>query len=461
MTSENFKKNILCIGAGYVGGPTMTVIANKCPDYKVTVVDISQERIDAWNSDKLPIFEPGLKERVLTARGKNLFFSTDIDRCIDEADIIFVSVNTPTKMFGEGAGKAVDLQFIEQTARRIKENSKSNKIVVEKSTLPVRAAEALATILHSGNNSVEFEILSNPEFMAEGTGIRDMEAPDRILIGSKDTPSGIEARDVLMDIYLHWVPKERLITTNLWSSELSKLVANAFLAQRISSINTIASLCEVTEADVTEVSRAIGMDSRIGSKFLNAGPGFGGSCFRKDILNLVYLCEYYQLNEVAAFWEQVVSINDYQMERYVRRILQTMFNTLVGKKLAIFGFAFKSDTGDTRDAPAIYICKRLLEEKADLKITDPYALDNARKDLQDAAEGVEFIEDPYQAVEGAHGIALITEWSLYKDLDYQKIFDKMEKPAFIFDGRNHLDHQALYEIGFNVYPVGKPALSHL
>jgi UDPglucose 6-dehydrogenase len=461
MTSKNFKKNILCIGAGYVGGPTMTVIANKCLDYKVTVVDISQERIDAWNSDKLPIFEPGLKERVLTARGKNLFFSTDIDRCIDEADIIFVSVNTPTKMFGEGAGKAVDLQFIEQTARRIKENSKSNKIVVEKSTLPVRAAEALATILHSGNNSVAFEILSNPEFMAEGTGIRDMETPDRILIGSKDTPAGIAARDVLLDIYLHWVPKERLITTNLWSSELSKLVANAFLAQRISSINTIASLCEVTEADVTEVSRAIGMDSRIGSKFLNAGPGFGGSCFRKDILNLVYLCEYYQLNDVAAFWEQVVSVNDNQMERYVRRILQAMFNTLVGKKLAVFGFAFKPDTGDTRDAPAIYICKRLLEEKADLKITDPYALDNARKDLHDAEEGVEFIEDPYQAVEGAHGIALITEWSLYKDLDYQKIFDKMEKPAFIFDGRNHLDHQALYDIGFNVYPIGKPALSHL
>jgi UDPglucose 6-dehydrogenase len=461
MKPEKFKKNILCIGAGYVGGPTMTVIANKCPNYKVTVVDISQERINAWNSDKLPIFEPGLKERVLTARGKNLFFSTDIDRAIDAADIIFVSVNTPTKMFGEGAGKAVDLQFIEQTARRIKENSKSNKIVVEKSTLPVRAAEALATILHSGNNSVEFEILSNPEFMAEGTGVRDMETPDRILIGSKDTSSGIAARDILMDIYLHWVPKERLITTNLWSSELSKLVANAFLAQRISSINTIASLCEVTEADVTEVSRAIGMDSRIGSKFLNAGPGFGGSCFRKDILNLVYLCEYYQLNEVAAFWEQVVSVNDYQMERYVRRILQAMFNTLVGKKLTVFGFAFKPDTGDTRDAPAIYICKRLLEEKADLKITDPYALDNARKDLHDIEEGVEFIEDPYKAVEGAHGIVLITEWSLYKDLDYQGIFDRMEKPAFIFDGRNHLDHQALYKIGFNVYPLGKPALSHL
>ncbi len=461
VTSNNFKKNILCIGAGYVGGPTMTIIANKCLDYKVTVVDISEEKINAWNSDKLPIFEPGLQERVLSARGRNLFFSTEIDRCIDEADIIFVSVNTPTKMFGEGAGKAVNLQFIEQTARRIKENSKSNKIIVEKSTLPVRAAETLGTILHSGDNSFQFEILSNPEFMAEGTGISDIEDPDRVLIGSMNTPSGAAACDILMDIYLHWVPRERLITTNLWSSELSKLVANAFLAQRISSINSIASLCEVTEADVTDVARAIGMDSRVGSKFLNAGLGFGGSCFRKDILILVYLCEYYQLNEVAAFWEQVVLINNYQMERYVRCILRAMFNTLVGKKLAVFGFAFKPDTGDTRDAPAIYICKRLLDEKACLKITDPYALDNARKDLQGVEEGLDFVEDPYLAVEGAHGIALITEWSLYKELDYQKIFDKMEKPAFIFDGRNHLDHQALYGIGFNVYPIGKPALTHL
>jgi len=439
----------------------MTIIANNCPDYQVTVVDISEERINAWNSDQLPIFEPGLLERIQKTRGKNLFFSTDIDRCIEEADIIFVAVNTPTKTFGEGEGKAVDLQYIEQTARRIKKNAKSNKIVVEKSTIPVRAAETLANILHSGSNSVQFEILSNPEFMAEGTGVEDMEAPDRVLIGSKDTPSGIIARDTLMEIYLHWVPRERLVTTNLWSSELSKLVSNAFLAQRISSINTIAALCEVTEADVTEVSRAIGMDSRIGAKFLNAGPGFGGSCFRKDILNLVYLCEYYQLPEVAAFWEQVVALNDYQMERYVKRILQAMFNTLVGKKLAVFGFAFKPDTGDTRDAPAIYICKQLLEERADLNITDPHALDNARKELQGIEGEVSFVEDPYKAAEGAHGIALITEWNLYQELDYQKIYDSMEKPAFIFDGRNCLDHQALYEIGFNVYPLGKPPLNHL
>lgn len=461
MTQSNFKKNILCIGAGYVGGPTMTVIANKCPEYKVTIVDISKERIAAWNSDRLPIFEPGLEERVLKVRGKNLFFSTDIDTCINQADIIFVSVNTPTKNFGEGAGKAVDLQFIEQTARRIKENSSSNKIVVEKSTLPVRAAETLDTILHSGNNKIQFEILSNPEFMAEGTGIRDMEFPDRVLIGSKDTPTGLAARQELIDLYSHWVPKKNLITTNLWSSELSKLVSNAFLAQRISSINSIAAICEATEADVTEVSNAVGRDSRIGAKFLNAGPGFGGSCFRKDILNLVYLSEYYQLNEVASFWEQVVSLNDYQMERYVKRILQAMFNTLVDKKLAVLGFAFKPDTGDTRDAPAIYICKRLLEEKACLRITDPHALENARKDLQGIDSNVEYIIDPYKAAEGVHGIALITDWAEYSQLDYQKIFDKMEKPAFIFDGRNHLNHRELFDIGFNVYAVGKAPLTHI
>ena len=461
MTQSNFKKNILCIGAGYVGGPTMTVIANKCPEYKVTIVDISKERIAAWNSDRLPIFEPGLEERVLKVRGKNLFFSTDIDTCINQADIIFVSVNTPTKNFGEGAGKAVDLQFIEQTARRIKENSSSNKIVVEKSTLPVRAAETLDTILHSGNNKIQFEILSNPEFMAEGTGIRDMEFPDRVLIGSKDTPTGLAARQELIDLYSHWVPEKNLITTNLWSSELSKLVSNAFLAQRISSINSIAAICEATEADVTEVSNAVGRDSRIGAKFLNAGPGFGGSCFRKDILNLVYLSEYYQLNEVASFWEQVVSLNDYQMERYVKRILQAMFNTLVDKKLAVLGFAFKPDTGDTRDAPAIYICKRLLEEKACLRITDPHALENARNDLQGIDNNVEYIIDPYKAAEGVHGIALITDWTEYSQLDYQKIFDKMEKPAFIFDGRNHLNHRELFDIGFNVYAVGKAPLTHI
>ena len=461
MNKDQFIKKIVCIGAGYVGGPTMAVIANKCPDYKVTVVDISRKRIEAWNSSQLPIYEPGLRDRVEKARGKNLFFSTDIDAEIAAADIIFVSVNTPIKTFGEGAGKAVDLQFIEQTAQRIKKNSSSPKIVIEKSTLPVRSADTLDTILHSGKNSVRFEILSNPEFMAEGTAIRDMEEPDRVLIGSHETPSGHAARDELVKIYSRWVPEQKIITTNLWSSELSKLVANAFLAQRISSINSISALCEATEADVTEVARAVGCDSRIGEKFLNAGIGFGGSCFRKDILNLVYLCEYYKLDDIAQFWQAVILINDNQMDRFVSRILKTMFRTLVDKKIAVFGFAFKPDTGDTRNAPAIYICKRLLEEKAHLSITDPHALPNAKKDLDGIDEGVKYIEDPYEAAKGAHALVLLTEWSEYCDLDFQKIYDNMKKPAFIFDGRNHLNHRKLFEIGFNVYPVGKPSLTHI
>jgi UDPglucose 6-dehydrogenase len=459
MSEGKFYKKIVCIGAGYVGGPTMTIIANKCPDYKVTIVDISKPRIDAWNSDDLPIFEPGLKERVEKSRGKNLFFSTDVDKEIAEADIIFVSVNTPTKTFGEGAGKAADLQFVELTARRIKENSTSDKIVIEKSTLPVRSAEALEAILHSGNNSVRFEILSNPEFMAEGTAISDMEFPDRVLIGSKETETGRAARDELVKIYSHWVPKEKIITTNLWSSELSKLVSNAFLAQRISSINSISAVCEATEADVGEVAFAVGRDTRIGEKFLNAGIGFGGSCFRKDILNLVYLCEYYRLNEVAEFWKQVISINDYQVRRFVKRMLRAMFNTLVQKKIVVFGFAFKPDTGDTRDAPAINLTRQLFEEKARIRITDPHALENAKKDLE-GLKGIEFIEDPYSAAEGAHCLALMTEWEEYRSLDYQKIYDSMEKPAVLFDGRNHLDHKKLFDIGFDVYPLGKPPLLH-
>ncbi len=456
MGDDKFVKKIACIGAGYVGGPTMTVIANFCPDYQVTVLDISQERIDRWNSDDLPIFEPGLKERVLKARGQNLFFSADIDRAIEEADIIFVAVNTPTKTFGEGAGKAVDLQFIEQTARRIKENAKSDKIVVEKSTIPVRAAETLSKILHSGKDSIHFEILSNPEFMAEGTGIHDMENPDRVLIGSMDTPSGQAARDELIKIYERWVPRENLITTNLWSSELSKLVSNAFLAQRISSINSISGLCEVTEADVDEVARAVGKDSRIGPKFLRAGLGFGGSCFRKDILNLVYLCEHFGLQPVADFWQQVITMNDYQMERFVQRMLKAMFNSVVDKKIALFGFAFKPDTGDTRDSPAIHIAKRLLKEQARLSITDPHALKNAQKDLEGVEGEIGYETDPYKAAKGAHAIALMTEWDQYRSLDFKRIFNSMEKPAFLFDGRNHLDHPALFDLGFNVYSIGKP-----
>jgi len=438
----------------------MAIIANKCPDYKVSVLDINKKRIDAWNSDKLPIFELGLKERVMKSRGKNLFYSTDLDKEIDAADIIFVAVNTPTKTFGEGAGRAADLQFIEKTARQIREVARSHKIVVEKSTIPVRAAETLETILHSGSNSVHFDVLSNPEFLAEGTAVRDMEDPDRVLIGSRNTPGGLAAREELVRIYRHWVPPERILTANLWSSELSKLVSNAFLAQRVSSINSIAALCESTEAEVSEVAHAVGMDSRIGAKFLNAGVGFGGSCFRKDILNLVYLCEHYKLDPVARYWEQVVAINDYQMERFVKRVLRSMFDTLVDKKIAVFGFAFKPDTSDTRDAPAIYICRRLLEERAKLAITDPHAIENARKDLEGIEGNFHFEEDPYRAVQGAHAVALLTEWERFAQLDYQKIYDSMEKPAFIFDGRNLLNHQKLHEMGFNVYPLGKPALHH-
>ncbi len=459
MAETNFKKKILCIGAGYVGGPTMTVIANHCPDYKVHVVDISEDRIGRWNSDTLPIFEPGLEERVFKARGKNLFFSTDIDAGIEEADIIFVAVNTPTKTFGEGMGRAADLQFMEQTARKIREASKSDKIVIEKSTIPVRAAETLGKILHSGEDGPRFEILSNPEFMAEGTGIQDMESPDRILIGSMETPEGQAARDELIKIYAHWVPRERIITTNLWSSELSKLVANAFLAQRITSINSISAVCEMTEADVSQVADAVGRDSRVGPKFLKAGVGFGGSCFKKDILNLVYLCEHYGLDEIGQFWNYVVKLNDFQMDRFVKRILKAMFNTLVDKKIAIFGFAFKPDTGDTRDAPAIYICKRLLEEKAHLAITDPHAIENAKLDME-GCKNIEFMEDPYKAAEGAHAIALLTEWKEFRDLDFQRLYDSMKKPAYLFDGRNHLDHDKLYDIGFNVYSVGKPDRDH-
>jgi UDPglucose 6-dehydrogenase len=453
-------KNILCIGAGYVGGPTMAMIACKCPDCRVTVVDIDPGRIAAWNSDHLPIYEPGLDALVRTARGRNLFFSTDVEKGISENDIIFVSVNTPTKSFGLGAGLAADLQYWEKTARQILEFSTSSKIVIEKSTLPVKTALAMERILNSRENAIRFDVLSNPEFLAEGSAVRDLENPDRVLIGSRETAEGFKAREVLFDIYAQWVPKEKILTSNIWSSELSKLVANAFLAQRISSINTISALCEKTEANVAEVSRAVGMDSRIGAKFLNSSIGFGGSCFKKDILNLVYLCRSYGLHEVADYWEMVVKINNYQQERFIQEMLGAMFNTLAGKKIALFGFAFKADTGDTRESPAIYIARRLIEERAIVVVTDPQALKNARKDLTEHGDAVHYVEDPCKAVKGCHAIAVMTEWGIYKSLDYKMIFDSMEKPAFIFDGRNILDHRSCFEIGFNVYPIGKPHLTH-
>ncbi len=452
--------NILCIGAGYVGGPTMAVIAKNCPHHRVTVVDINEAKIAAWQSDRLPIYEPGLDEVVRCSRGRNLFFSTEIERNIAEADIIFVSVNTPTKGFGQGAGKAADLQYWEKTARQILQNSTTSKIVVEKSTLPVRTAEAMERILNSNGQGLHFDVISNPEFLAEGSAMADMENPDRVLVGGRNTPSAQKAVQSVVDVYAHWVPRERILTTNLWSSELSKLVANAFLAQRVSSINAISALCEKTEADVTEVARAIGMDSRIGSRFLKASIGFGGSCFRKDILNLVYLCEHYGLFEVAEYWEQVVKMNEYQEARFVSNIISAMFNTVAGKRIALFGTAFKADTGDTRKSPALAVCRGLLEEHADLVLSDPYALDNARIDLGKAAEEVRFELDPYAAAKGAHAVAILTEWAAYRDLDYEAIFDSMEKPAFVFDGRNILDHQKLYQMGFNVYPIGKPPLVH-
>lgn len=455
----SFAKEILCVGAGYVGGPTMAMIADKCPQYRVELVDINQARIDAWNSDRLPIYEPGLDEIVRRCRGRNLFFSTQVEPAIAKADLIFVSVNTPTKTFGQGAGQASDLQYVERTARKILECSTSDKIVIEKSTLPVRTAEAIKRILHSGESDVHFDVLSNPEFLAEGTAIQDLLQPDRVLIGCDETEKGKAALEELASVYANWVAPERIVRTNIWSSELAKLVANAFLAQRVSSINTISAICEATGAQVDEVANAIGLDSRIGSKFLKASIGFGGSCFKKDILNLVYIARSLGLNDVADYWEQVVHVNEWQQDRFVKQMIAEMFNTIAGKRIAVFGFAFKADTGDTRQSPAIRVCEELLDERAELRITDPKAIENARLELGDH-ELIEYFDDPYEAAEGAHAVAVITDWQPYRELDYQRIYDRMAKPAFLFDGRNMLDHQALYKIGFSVIPIGRPRLVH-
>ncbi|ABW67085.1 nucleotide sugar dehydrogenase [Desulfosudis oleivorans] len=458
--AQSFEKKILCIGAGYVGGPTMAVIADKCPRYKVTVVDIDAGKIAAWNSDTLPVYEPGLLDVVQRARGKNLFFSTDVPAAIAEADIIFVSVNTPTKATGVGAGMAADLRYWENTARQIRQCADTPKIVVEKSTVPVKTAEAMAQILSMENGGNLFEVLSNPEFLAEGTAVADLENPDRVVIGSRQTPEGVAARDVLVEVYANWVPREKILTSNIWSSEMAKLAANAFLAQRVSSINTIANICESSGANVQEVSRAVGMDRRIGPKFLNAGVGFGGSCFKKDILSLAYLCREAGADAEADYWESVVRINEHQKERFVRRMLDAMFHSMADKRIALFGFAFKPDTGDIRDAPAITIAGRLLDEGAVLAISDPRALDGARSVFGDADGRVEYVEDPYEAAKKSHAIAVLTEWQAYRDLDYTAIYAAMEKPAFFFDGRNVADHAALFDMGFNVYPVGMPAMTH-
>ncbi len=450
--------SICCLGAGYVGGPTMAMIAAKCPDIRVTVTDPNAERIAAWNSDTLPVYEPGLQELVESARGKNLFFSTDIKTAIREADVIFVSVGTPTKHYGKGAGRAADLKYIESAARMIAEVAEGPKIVVEKSTLPVRTASALLTILRSNSTKASFQVLSNPEFLAEGTAVDDLQNPDRVLIGGEQTPEGLAAIEVVVGIYARWVPREKILTTNLWSSELSKLVANAFLAQRISSINSISALCEATEADVDEVARAIGHDSRIGPKFLKASVGYGGSCFQKDILNLSYLCEHFGLPEVAAYWESVVKINDWQKSRFSGRIIRDLFNTVSGKHIGILGFAFKKDTNDTRETAAIAVCRDLLAEGAKVYVYDPQVSEEQiRADVLGNKENENLIvvKSALEACDAAHGVAVLTEWDEFKTLDFQKIYDGMLKPAFLFDGRNILPHAKLKDLGFRVFAIGK------
>ncbi len=458
-------KNICCIGAGYVGGPTMSVIALKCPDINVNVVDINEERIKEWNNDdlsQLPVFEPGLDEVINRCRGKNLFFSTDVKAAIAMADVIFISVNTPTKEKGLGAGFASDLKWIESSARTIAKYSREHTIVVEKSTLPVKTAETIKTILYSLQNDKKgkdngstktFSIVSNPEFLSEGTAINDLLNPDRVLIGGED----IDSINKISSIYEKWVDPKKVITTNLWSSELSKLVANAFLAQRISSINAISALCESTGANIKEVSMAIGSDSRIGKKFLNAGPGFGGSCFKKDILNLVYLCRYYGLDEVAGYWEQVVKINSWQQKRISALIIKNLFGTLAGKRLAILGFSFKANTNDTRESPSISISKDLLQEGANLAFYDPrVSEDQIISEFGDnqVENNIFICASALEAAKGSDAVVILTEWEEFLNLDWVEIYKCMRKPAWIFDSRICLNKEYLKEIGFCSWTVG-------
>ena len=442
----------------------MAVIALKNPHIRIDVVDVNAERIAAWNTDELPVYEPELLDVVRQVRGRNLFYSTDIDGCIDRADMVFISVNTPTKDFGVGKGKAADLRYVELCARQIAKVATSDKIVVEKSTIPVRTAQAINTILSETGHGPKFQVLSNPEFLAEGTAIQDLLNPDRVLIGGAQTPEGLQAIEELTSIYASWVPRERIIQTKLWSSELSKLVANAFLAQRISSINSISALCEATGADVDEVAHAIGADTRIGAKFLKASVGFGGSCFQKDLLNLVYLCRSFNLPEVADYWEQVISLNDYQKWRFAQNIIGTLFNTVSGKKVAMLGWAFKKDTNDTRESAAIYVADHLLSDMANICVYDPkvpvskmYSDINAlgtRSEEQNAQQ-LSVVGCPYEACAGAHAVAVLTEWDEFKTYDWQRIYDSMMKPAFVFDGRNILDHKKLTDIGFKIKGIGK------
>ena len=455
-------RKICCIGAGYVGSPTMAVIALKCPHIEITVVDVNTNKIQEWNSDSydLPVYEPGLEEIIRQVRNKNLFFSTDIPQAIRDADVIFISVNTPTKDYGIGKGKAADLKYIELCARQIAEVAQSPKIIVEKSTLPVRTASALKNIFDNLGHGVHFEILSNPEFLAEGTAIQDLLAPDRVLIGGDtSTESGKKAIGTLVRLYKNWVPEERILTTNVWSSELSKLAANAFLAQRISSINSFSEICEHTGADIDELSKAIGADSRLGNKFLKSSVGFGGSCFQKDILNLVYIAESLGLRQVADYWEQVIMLNEHQKSRFAHKIISTLYNTVYGKKIAMLGWAFKKDTNDTRESPAISVANALLHEQANLAVYDPkVSPEKIRIDLsaQHSTTGnITVEENPYQACRDAHAVALFTEWDEFKGYDWQRIYDNMLKPAFLFDGRRILDKENLSKIGFKVFRIGE------
>ena len=466
-------KNICCIGAGYVGGPTMAVIALKCPDIKVTVVDISEEKIALWNNkdlNLLPIYEPGLDKVVEQTRGKNLFFSNDVDKAIEEAQMIFIAVNTPTKEYGLGKGMAADLKYVEQSARKIASIATTNKIVVEKSTLPVRTAEAIQTILKSTNTEVDFEVISSPEFLAEGTAIQDLFKSDRVLIGGDQTPSGLKAVNALLEIYARWIPREKIIITNVWSSELTKLVSNAFLAQRISSINSISAICESTGADIDEVALAIGKDKRIGEKFLKISVGFGGSCFQKDILNLIYIARSYNLNEVADYWEQVIRINNYQRNRFADKISKTLFNTLTDKKIALLGWAFKKETDDSRESAAIYVADKLLFDGAILYIYDPKVKEKkilhdlkfiwekrnfSENKIEQLLARIFIVKHSSQAIEDAHAVAVLTEWDEFISINWEEQYAKMKKPAFVFDGRNILERERLTHIGYQLFQLGK------
>lgn len=458
--------NICCIGAGYVGGPTMAIIAKFCPNIKVTVVDTDQEKINAWNTNNLPVYEPGLLEIIQKTRNKNLFFSTNIEESIKNSKIIFICVGTPTKEYGIGQGEASDLTYIENCAHRIgailKENhsNKDQKIIVEKSTVPVKTANIIKNIINCYNINMNVEILSNPEFLAEGSAIKDLENPDRVLIGGNyKNIEGKQAMETLVNIYKKWVDKNKIITTNIWSSELSKLTANAFLAQRISSINAISELCEYTGANINEIEKSIGSDKRIGKYFLKASIGFGGSCFQKDIYNLIYICNYYGLKKIANYWKNVIEINNYQKLRFVTKVIHQLNNTLKNKKISILGFSFKKDTNDTREAPSIFLVKKLIQEKVQkISIYDPKVTkDSIYKtlNLEDKDNNILDIQDNvYEATKSSHAIIIATEWDIFKDLDYTKIYNEMKKPAYLFDGRNILNLDQIKSLGFKAFGVG-------